>query len=692
MATRLHIKICEARNVLKMDVGGKSDPYVTLRLKSQDKKDYQKTQIISNNSNPVWNQEFDITATDPNDMLLINMYDEDIKMDDKMMDELQYPVNSWPVGGPVDRKEIDIKLKKKNAGKLVFEVQAFPAGGYASGVSERAVNLGGVDGTNGCLIQIKAFDASDVLKMDTVGKSDPYLRFRLKDKKESTVKTQIISNTKNPVWNEELSLYSFNRNADVLEVDMLDEDIKKDDKMMDRIEIPLRDHPIGEHYVFNQNINLKKKDAGRLHFEINFLPGDGNGSAIQSRDAQLGQSYGAHPGHLKIRAVNGTNLKKMDTAGKSDPYMTFGLKGRSDSKVKTQVISNNCNPVWNEDLTLDVPDIKNDVLLVNLWDEDLKKDDRMMNEQSIPLSSVPIGQRQVFNNSVNLKNKDAGNIHYEYVLNEGSAAEARERDISVAQPCKVIVHAIKGEKLRKQDTQTTDPYLTLQLKEDPNSLKRTRAINHDLNPVWNQTFELHSKDWNSDALVVNMANQSARHNGDKMMNEVELPLRNWPIGTHIDYQEDVCLKKKKAGRVYLGIDVLNEDQPPVAQRAVEETPVQSTQELTEQETETETIQPTETETLPPTETETETLPPTETETETIPPTETETETEVTQSRGINLDDPSGDYCDFTWGEYDSRYSTDFTGYTQNSSSLSNMRSTEERFHHHHRIHPENDAN
>ena len=49
---RLHIKICEAKNVLKMDLGGKSDPYVILRLKSQNKKDSQKTCIIYNTINP----------------------------------------------------------------------------------------------------------------------------------------------------------------------------------------------------------------------------------------------------------------------------------------------------------------------------------------------------------------------------------------------------------------------------------------------------------------------------------------------------------------------------------------------------------------------------------------------------------------------------------------------------------------
>ena len=57
------------------------DPYVTIRLKSQDLNDCFKTQVKNNNNNPVWNQEFDIIAEDPNDVLLINMYNEQIKND-----------------------------------------------------------------------------------------------------------------------------------------------------------------------------------------------------------------------------------------------------------------------------------------------------------------------------------------------------------------------------------------------------------------------------------------------------------------------------------------------------------------------------------------------------------------------------------------------------------------------------------
>lgn len=68
-----------------------------------------------------------LPVSDPNETLLIDMYDEDIKSDDKMMDTLEFPVSAWQIGAPVDRKEIDLTFKKKPAGKLIIEVSAFQA-------------------------------------------------------------------------------------------------------------------------------------------------------------------------------------------------------------------------------------------------------------------------------------------------------------------------------------------------------------------------------------------------------------------------------------------------------------------------------------------------------------------------------------------------------------------------------------
>lgn len=298
--------------------------------------------------------------------------------------------------------------------------------------------------------------------------------------------------------------------------------------------------------VLKENNQLKEKEQKSK--EASESSDDSNLSLDEEH------KYNPQRGHLKIHVVNGKKLRKMDPIGKSDPYMTFELKDHKGSKVKTNVIENNLSPVWNEDLVIDIPDIKKDVLLVNLWDEDIKNDYRMMNEQEIHLNTIPIGQKQVFNEGIKFKKKDAGNLHYEYELLEGPAPQ---QNTMKSKPCIILVHAIKAEKLGKMFDNLPDSYLTLQIKGESDSIKRTRTIDNDRNPVWNEKFEYHCKDWNSDVLVLNLSAENIR-NDDMIMNEIEFPLKQWPIGTHIDYQEDIKLKKKNAGRLYLKIDVLDE--------------------------------------------------------------------------------------------------------------------------------------
>ena len=54
------------------------------------------------------------------------MYNEDANGNELIMDQLEFPVEMWKIGAPIDKKKIDIKYKNKKAGTLIFKVQAFP--------------------------------------------------------------------------------------------------------------------------------------------------------------------------------------------------------------------------------------------------------------------------------------------------------------------------------------------------------------------------------------------------------------------------------------------------------------------------------------------------------------------------------------------------------------------------------------
>ena len=78
-------------------------------------------------------------------------------------------------------------------------------------------------------------------------------------------------------------------------------------------------------------------------------------------------------GRLTVTVVKAINLKSMDINGKSDPYVKISGIGQA---VKTNVINNNLNPIWNETFHffVDVAN-PNPKLLLQVFDSDLNSDD-----------------------------------------------------------------------------------------------------------------------------------------------------------------------------------------------------------------------------------------------------------------------------------------------------------------------------
>ncbi|XP_021733116.1 protein C2-DOMAIN ABA-RELATED 7-like [Chenopodium quinoa] len=85
-------------------------------------------------------------------------------------------------------------------------------------------------------------------------------------------------------------------------------------------------------------------------------------------------------GLLKIRVIKGINLVVMDFSS-SDPYViiTMGLQ-----KLKTRHVKNDCNPEWNDELTLAIYDL-NDPINLTVYDKDTFTSDDLMGEAQIDI-------------------------------------------------------------------------------------------------------------------------------------------------------------------------------------------------------------------------------------------------------------------------------------------------------------------
>lgn len=106
-------------------------------------------------------------------------------------------------------------------------------------------------------------------------------------------------------------------------------------------------------------------------------------------------------GLIKVNVVKGTNLAIRDVMT-SDPYVIISLGHQS---VKTRVIKNNLNPVWNESLMLSIPD-HIPPLKVLVYDKDTFKTDDFMGEAEIDiqplLTAAKACEKSLINESMQL--------------------------------------------------------------------------------------------------------------------------------------------------------------------------------------------------------------------------------------------------------------------------------------------------
>ncbi|XP_039005592.1 synaptotagmin-5-like [Hibiscus syriacus] len=86
-------------------------------------------------------------------------------------------------------------------------------------------------------------------------------------------------------------------------------------------------------------------------------------------------------GKLTVTVVKANDLKNMEMIGKSDPYVVVHI--RPLFKVKTKVIDNNLNPVWNQTFELIAEDRETQALTVEVlnhflcFDQDIGQDKRL---------------------------------------------------------------------------------------------------------------------------------------------------------------------------------------------------------------------------------------------------------------------------------------------------------------------------
>lgn len=85
-------------------------------------------------------------------------------------------------------------------------------------------------------------------------------------------------------------------------------------------------------------------------------------------------------GLLRVRIKRGINLAVRDTRT-SDPYIMVTM---GEQKLKTRVVKKNCNPEWNEELTLSITNV-NEPIVLTVYDKDTLTGDDLMGDAEIDI-------------------------------------------------------------------------------------------------------------------------------------------------------------------------------------------------------------------------------------------------------------------------------------------------------------------
>uniref|UniRef100_A0A3B3X8J4 Synaptotagmin n=1 Tax=Poecilia mexicana TaxID=48701 RepID=A0A3B3X8J4_9TELE len=188
---QLTVGILQAADLMSMDSGGTSDPYVRVLLFPDKKKKFD-TKVHKKTLNPVFNETFVFKVPYEElggKTLMMSVYDYDRFSKHDVIGEVKLPMNTIDLGRPIeewrDLESADQEEPEK-LGDICISLRYVPTAGK---------------------LTVCILEAKNLKKMDACGLSDPYVKIQLLQggKRLKKKKTTVKKNTLNPYYNESFS-------------------------------------------------------------------------------------------------------------------------------------------------------------------------------------------------------------------------------------------------------------------------------------------------------------------------------------------------------------------------------------------------------------------------------------------------------------------------------------------------------
>ncbi|XP_063748116.1 synaptotagmin-2-like isoform X1 [Eleginops maclovinus] len=188
---KMTVGILQAADLLSMDSGGTSDPYVKVFVLPDKKKKYD-TKVHKKTLNPVFNESFTFKIPFQEmggKTLVMSVFDFDRFSKHDVIGEIKIPMNTLDLAKPIEEwRDLDSadQEEPEKLGDICISLRYVPTAGK---------------------LTICILEAKNLKKMDVGGLSDPYVKINLlqNGKRLKKKKTTVKKNTLNPYYNESFS-------------------------------------------------------------------------------------------------------------------------------------------------------------------------------------------------------------------------------------------------------------------------------------------------------------------------------------------------------------------------------------------------------------------------------------------------------------------------------------------------------
>ncbi|KAI7818249.1 C2 domain-containing protein [Gamsiella multidivaricata] len=323
------------------------------------------------------------------------------------------------------------------------------------------------------VVQFTIYNAKDLKNTELVGNSDPYCKIRLGNRPELAT-TAVKEDTLNPVWNETNTILVNNLN-EVVCMELFDKDNVRKDRPLGQANFDLKsleEDPIQDDVWCKVLRNGKERGAVRVraaYFPVQVPQPSADGTTMIPVESNSG-----------ILAINLAQAKDIARSGKTKSHCEVYLNGKV---VHTTKSMSGASPAWGADLDVFVTDLEAAQLTVEVISD------------SHVIGSYGVSAKKLIKDTtdkvdwVNLQGGEGisklkiNGVWKPILMSDDMNPSAHKPAFGV-----IRIQMLGARELRNVEIGgNSDPYVVI-TGDKGISRGRTKVIDSNLNPVWNEIF------------------------------------------------------------------------------------------------------------------------------------------------------------------------------------------------------------